>query len=112
MGVGMVQFDQHLISSLEARLGKWRVDVEDGERLLARRGDARDRIGAVASLLLAALRALAVVEAERVGDTRFVGRAMALAKLPARPLPHRVAADFGLDLAFAHPGIVIPGGVV
>ena len=37
---------------------------------------------------------------------------MALAELPARALPDRVAADFGLDLGVVHPGIVVPGRIV
>src|ERR1700680_4919990 len=37
---------------------------------------------------------------------------MQLPKPPARPVPNRSAADFGLDLGLAHPGIVIPGAVV
>ena len=55
---------------------------------------------------------LAVVEAERIADAFPVSRAVTLAELPSRALPHRVVADLGLDLRLAHPGIVIPGGVV
>src|SRR5215472_12311803 len=37
---------------------------------------------------------------------------MPLAELPTRPLPHRVMADLGFDVGVAHPGVVVPGGVV
>jgi len=37
---------------------------------------------------------------------------MARPEPPARALPNRVVADFGFDLAVAHSGIVIPGGIV
>ena len=50
------------------------------------------------------------VKAERIADLR--ARAVALAKLPARPLPHRVAPDLRLDFRFAHPGIIVPRDVI
>src|SRR5579872_3768429 len=62
--------------------------------------------------LLPRLAAILAVDAKMIAHPRFIGRAVALAELPARPLPDRVATDFGFDLGFAHPGVVIPRGVV
>src|SRR5205823_503484 len=94
-----------------------RLDIEHRERLVAgrcgpggsfRSMPVRPAIAAPPALVMR----LAVVEAERIADPFAVCRAVALAELPARPLPNRVVADLGLDLRLAHPGIVIPGGVV
>src|SRR5579862_782323 len=46
MGVGMVHFNQHLVTRFERRLGKGRVHVEHRERLLAGRRNARRGVGA------------------------------------------------------------------
>jgi len=54
MGVGMVQFNEHLITCLEADLGERRIEVEHGKRLFARRGDAGRGIGAGGGARLAA----------------------------------------------------------
>src|SRR5207244_5863021 len=53
---------------------------------------------------------LAIIKSERIahpGD-----RAVALAKLPARALPYRVAPYLRLDLRFAHSPIVVPSDIV
>src|SRR6266851_4636056 len=53
---------------------------------------------------------LAVREPERIAHSG--DRAVALAELPARALPYRVAPDLRLDLRFAHSPIVVPSGIV
>ena len=50
--------------------------------------------------------------AEIVADAFGITGAVAGSQSPARALPDRVVANFSLNLAIAHPGIVIPGGVV
>src|SRR5437867_11723354 len=109
MGVRVVLLDQHLIARLEAHRGERRFEIEHGDGLLARRGGPRRGLARpTIAARLAAVVLVALIEAERIANPR----AVALAELPARPLPHCVAADLGLDLNFAHPGVVIPGDVV
>src|SRR5438874_8059747 len=117
MSIGVVLLDEDLIPRFEPHHGKRRLDVEHGERLVAGRRSPRGGFGAMP--VRAAIAAppalvmrLAVIEAERIADPLAVSRAVTLAELPSRALPHRVVADLGLDLRLAHPGIVVPGGVV
>src|SRR5215469_15726725 len=114
MGVGMVHFHQHLVTRFERALGKGRLDVEHGERLLASRGGAGRGVGAAraGTALLPVRAAVLAIDAEIIAHPRLIGRPVALPELPAWPLPDRVTADFGFDLAFAHPGVIIPRSVV
>src|SRR5436190_8297805 len=117
MSIGVVLLDEDLIPRFEPHHGKRRLDVEHRERLVAGRCGSggsfrtmpvRPAIAAPPALVMR----LAVVEAERIAHPFAMSRAVALAELPSRALPHRVVADLGLDLCLAHPGIVVPGGVV
>src|SRR5258708_621917 len=119
MGVGVVLLDQHLVARLEAHRGEGRFEIEHVERLRARRGDpgrglARPAPGMTTRMAICAPRVaivlLAVIEAERIAHAG--DRAMALAELPARALPHGVAPDLRLDLGFAHSPIVVPSDIV
>src|SRR5207249_11229321 len=109
MSIGVVLLDEDLIPRFEPHHGNRRLDVEHRERLVAGRCGpggsfrpmpVRPAIAAPPALVMR----LAVVEAERIADPFAVCRAVALAELPARPLPNRVVADLGLDLRLAHPG--------
>src|SRR5579864_720063 len=115
MGVGVVLFDQYLVARLQTHRGEGRLDIEHLQCLRACRGDPPRGLALPASGM--AIRAprvavvlLAVVEPERIAHPG--NGAVALAKLPARPLPHRVTPDLGLDLRFAHPSIVVPSDIV
>src|SRR5216683_931601 len=115
MGVRVVLFDQHLVARLEAHRGEGGFEIEHVEGLGARRSDPRRGLARPAARMAvraprAAIVLLAVIQAERIahpGD-----RAVALAELPARALPHRVAPDLRLDLRFAHPSIIVPSDIV
>src|SRR5882762_796076 len=117
MRVRVVLLDEDLVPRLEVHRGKGRLEVEDGERLIARRGRARRRFRLmtirppIAPLPGAILRAMAI-KAERVAHPGAIARGVALAELPSRALPHGVVPDLRLDLGLAHPGIVVPGAVV
>src|SRR5258706_10422715 len=111
MGIGMVQLDENLIPRLETHHGKWRLDVEYRQRLIAGRGGARRRFGAMPvgpaiAAPPAIVMRLAVVEAERIADPFAVSRAVALTEFPGRPLPHGVVAGLRLGLGVGHPRLV------
>src|SRR5438876_9664279 len=94
MGIGVVLLDQHLVARLEAHRGEGRLNIEDRQSLRARRGDprrglARPAAGMAIGMPCPVIVLLAIVEAERVAPTW--ARAVALAELPARQLPHRGA---------------------
>src|SRR5580704_1692961 len=117
MRVRMVLLDEDLVPRLEVHCGKRWIEVENGERLVARRSGARRRFRlvtvrpAVAPRPRAILRAMGI-EAERIAHPRAITRSVALAELPRRALPYRVITDLGFDLGFAHPSIVVPRAVV
>src|SRR5712691_4635839 len=115
MGVGVVLFDQHLVARLEAHRGEGGFEIEHVEGLRARRGDprgglARPAPGMATRAPPSAVVLLAVIEPERIAHSG--DRAVALAELPARALPHRVAPNLRLDLRFAHSPIVVPSDIV
>src|SRR5712692_3999820 len=119
MGVGVVLFNQRLIARLETHRGERRLEVEDREGLLARRGGtcrglASMAIGVTAVMAICAVPvppvSVAFINAEMIADCGT--GTVALAEPPARALPHRVAPDLGLDLGVAHPAVIVPGEVV
>src|SRR5712691_2345076 len=119
MGVGVMLFDQHLVARLEAHRGEGGFEIEHVEGLRARRGDprgglARPAPGMATRMAIrtppSAIMLLAIIEPERIAHSG--DRAVALAELPARALPYRVAPDLRLDLRFAHSPIVVPSYVV
>src|ERR1700722_7371791 len=106
MDVGVMELHQLLIARLQPDQGEGRLQIEDGQRLLLRRGlHLRLATGLCLGLILDP-------EHAEILELRPIARADAAAERPARPLPHRVASQLGLDLRRAHPGIVVPGGVV
>src|SRR5579884_221780 len=109
----MMLFDERMVARLDLHLRQRRLQREHGQRLLARRQHALGGIvRPAAAPLLAGAVAAAGVEAERVAHLRRKAGTVAHPELPTRPLPYRVAADFSFDLAVAHAGVVVPGGIV
>ena len=93
------------------------IKVEDGKSLFPGRRGACSPLGSVAigtavAAPGAVLLRLALVKSERIPHSLGIARRMPFAKLPARPLPNRIVADFGFDLRVAHTGVVVPGGVI
>src|SRR5712691_7114712 len=115
MSIRVVLLDQHLVARLEAHRGEGGFEIEHVEGLGARRGDPRRGLaGPPAAMAARAPRVAivlpAVIEPERIAHAG--DRAVALAELPARTLPHRVAPNLRLDLRLAHPSIVVPSDIV
>src|SRR5438105_9443211 len=117
MRVRVVLLDEDLVLRLEVHRGKGRIEIENRECLVTRRGGARRRFRlvtvcpTVAPLPGAILRTMGI-KAERVAHPGAIARRVALAELPGRALPYRVVADLGFDLGLAHTAIVVPGAVV
>src|SRR5580765_7707689 len=93
MGVRVMLLDQHLVARLEAQRGERRFEIEHREGLLASRGGTRrgvPRVPTGVSIGMAICAApvllpgvvLAGIEAEWIANAG--GRAVALAKFPAR----------------------------
>src|SRR4051794_40375814 len=114
MRVRVVLLDEDLVPCLEPHRGKWRINIENGQRLLTRRHGARLGVPVVPVMAVvgAAVRTVLAtgIEPERVAYPR--SRAMPFAEPPTRPLPDRVPPDLGFDLALAHAGVIIPRHIV
>src|SRR5207244_9366611 len=111
MRVGVVQFDQGLISRLEPYQGEGRLDFEHGKSLLARRQSTAHRIPSMVAIAPPALpRPVRVAreDAEMVADSLGISGTVAIAQPPRGALPARVVAGPGLDLGVAHPDIIVP----
>src|SRR6185437_16512642 len=104
MHVGVMALHQLLIAHLETRQGERRRQVEEGERLLL------DRARPLRRLLRR--RVLVEIKKAKAAPFRAAQGADSGAERPGRALPDRVMPDMGLDLGAAHPGVVIPGGVI
>src|SRR5215468_9574982 len=115
MCIGMVELDQCLIACLQAHRGERRLDLEHSKGLFAG-GQSTQRClargPAAASAGVPGPPQTLGEHAEIVANASGITRAGPGSQPPARTLPDRVVADFGLDLAIAHPRIVIPSRIV
>src|SRR4029077_11449611 len=115
MGIGMVELDQRLVACLEAHRGERRLDLEHGKSLFASGQSALRRLACASAIPPAGIMGPARTTGEHteiVADAGGITGAVAGSQFPARALPDGVLANFSLNLAIAHPGIVIPRGVV
>src|SRR5437868_5904862 len=108
MGIGMVELDQRLVARLEAHRSERRLDLEHVKGLFASRQSALRRLARAPATLPAGGPGPPQTlgeHAEIVADASGITRAVPVSQPPAWTLPDRIIADFGLDLAVAHPGI-------
>src|SRR6516164_1429511 len=115
MRIGVVQLDQRFVTRLEANRGERRLDLEHGESRFACRQrplDSLPRAVVISPTATARTPRAAGEHVEIIADSRGITGAVAISEAPARALPDRVMADLSFNLAVAHPGIIIPGGIV
>src|SRR5215469_16332755 len=115
MRIGVMKLDQRLIARLKAHGSEWWIDLEDGKSLFSRRQRSLSSLTRTVVVSPSAVtRALrpARVHAKIIADACCITGPGTVTQSPARTLPDGVMAHLGLDLTVAHPGIIIPSGIV
>src|SRR6516225_7440685 len=115
MRIGVVELHQRFVARLEAHRGERRLDLEHGEGLFACRQRPLSSLPftiVISPTTVPRTRRAAGEYVEIIADSGCITGARAISETPARTLPDRIMADLGFNLAVAHPGIIVPGGIV